>query len=103
VSSKNVEDFVFKSRRKAMPTTEEITRLSMIREVYHETSKDHDVCVVLPDGVDIKDVFGTYYPSVHNRLQRKNVFVTDVDTYLTDGVGKCNTVVIDLSDILITS
>lgn len=90
-----------KSRRKAMPTDEETTRLMMVREVFHETMKDHNVCVVLPDGKSEQEVFGAYLPSLMSRLRRRNVTVV-CDKELTVEHIESNNCVVDLSSIRLT-
>ncbi|HDR2377077.1 TPA: hypothetical protein QCH88_004323 [Enterobacter asburiae] len=100
--TKDIGDMVCgKSRRKAMPTQEETTRLMMVREVFHESMKDQKVCVVLPDGKSEQEVFGLYYNSVRGRLRRPNVVVTQMK-HLTVEHIEGNNCVVDLSEILIT-
>lgn len=64
-----------KTRRKPQQTVEEMSRLMLVRDVYHETMKDQNVCVVLPDGKTEAEVFGEYLTPVRSRLRRRNVTV----------------------------
>lgn len=91
-----------KKRRKPEHTDEERTRLMMIREVFHETMVDHNVCVVLPDGVEEAVVFGSYHTSIKSRLRRRNVMVVTMKDLTEDHLDSNNRV-IDLSGIRITS
>lgn len=100
--AKAVGDMVCgKSRRKAMPTDEETTRLMMVREVFHECNKDQKVCVVLPDGKSAQEVFGNYYDSVRGRLSKPNVVVTAYKDLTAEHIED-NNCVVDLSEIRIT-
>lgn len=89
-----------KERKKPM-TEPETTRLMMVREVFHECGKDQKVCVVLPDGVTDRQVFGDYLPAVRSRMNRRNVTVTTL-TGLTVEHIENNISVVDLSEISIT-
>lgn len=83
------------NRTKAMPTSEETSRLMKVRDLYRESDGDQNVCVVLPDDKTAQQAFDNFYPSVRSRLQRDNVVVTHLKD-LTDDHLLC-TVVIDMT------
>lgn len=90
-----------KPRRKPEQTDEEKTKLMIIREVYHECGEDHNVCVVLPDGIPIDKVFDNFYASIKSRLARRNVCVTYSKDLTVEHIEN-NNVVVDLSEIHVT-
>lgn len=90
-----------KPRRKAEHTDEEKSRLMSVREVFHETIKDQNVCVVLPDGKSEHEVFGDYLPSLRSRLRRRNVTVVWYKDLTVEHI-ESNNCVVDLSGIRIT-
>lgn len=90
-----------KPRRKADMTDEEKSRLMLLRDVFHESMKDQNLCVVLPDGKSEQEVFGDHLPALRSRLRRRNVTVVwykDLTVEHIDG----NNCVVDLSGIRIT-
>lgn len=90
-----------KSRRKAMPTNEETSRLMMVRDVFRQCGGKEPVCVVLPDGKTEAEVFGNYYQSIRSRLHSDNVVVVN-DSDLTEKHLSI-TLVVDLTEIVIIS
>lgn len=89
-----------KERKKPMSAVE-VSRLMMVREVFHECMKEQKVCVVLPDGVSEEQVFGNYLPAVRQRMKRRNVSVTTL-AGLTDAHMQSNIKLVDLSGISVT-
>lgn len=89
-----------KERKKPMSDVE-VTRLMMVRDVFHECMKDQPVCVVLPDGRSEEQIFGNYLPSVRQRMRRKNVTVTTLAGLTVEHI-ESNVCVVDLSEIAVT-
>lgn len=97
-----MSDATVKKMRKPLPTEQEKTVLMRIREVFHETSKDQKVCVVIPVDTTTKGFFGHFYKSLKGRLSMPNVEIINI-TDLTCDHLEFNNVVIDLSDMSTTS
>lgn len=89
-----------KDRKKPMPQAE-MSRLMLVREAYHECGKDHNVCVVLPDGKSHEQIFGGYLPAMRQRMTRRNVTVTTLAGLTVEHIDN-NMSVVDLSEIIIT-
>lgn len=90
-----------KPRRKPEQTDEEKSRLMLIRDVYHESMKDQNLCVVLPDGKTEQEVFGDYLTPLRSRLRRRNVTVVWYKDLTVEHIND-NNCVVDLSEIRIT-
>lgn len=100
--TKDIGDMVCgKPRRKPEQTDEEKSRLMSIRDVFHETMKDQNVCVVLPDGKSEQEVFGDYLTSLRSRLRRRNVTVVWYKDLTVEHIEN-NNCVVDLSQVRIT-
>lgn len=100
--TKDIGDMVCgKPRRKPEQTDEEKSRLMLIRDVFHETMKEQNVCVVLPDGKSEQEVFGDYLASLRGRLRRRNVTVVWYKDLTVEHI-ESNNCVVDLSEIRIT-
>ena len=88
--------------RKALPTTEETSKLMQVREVYRECGKDQRVCIVIPDGKTLDQVFDNYHTVMKSRLSRINVS-TVYYSDLTEEDIECNNLAIDLTILPKTS
>jgi len=64
---------------KKRPASEiEVSRLELVREVFRECGREKTVCVVIPDGVTIRNVFGIFYDAVVIRLTKSKALVVPV-------------------------
>lgn len=69
-TTKDIGDMVSGNhRRKSMVTDEEAAHLMAVREVYRAVTSGNTVCVILPQGKSVEEVFDNYYKIVKSKIK----------------------------------
>lgn len=84
--------------KKRPPSEIEVSRLELVREVFRTCGREKTVCVVIPDGVTIRSVFGIFYDAVVRRLSQSGVLGVPVGDLTENHIDDFECV-LDLSSI----